>query len=142
MMIVAGVDIIGYAIGILSILLSILFYFQSQRRHRERLARLLDPHVVHQDLVRCRRRIARSSAGIYSILDPTKNTIEAFAIHHETIRAVLKYVLGVRSENFDNYDTLLEQAQDCFDNNRKEEGLKILDQVIILLAAEAKVLGE
>ena len=29
-----------------------------------------------------------------------------------------------------------------YKNNRKEEGLKILDQVIILLAAEAKVLGE
>ena len=139
------VDLIGYAIGIVSIVLSIIFYRRSQRKHKERLARLLDPHVVHQDLLRCRKKITHNIPTLMSFLhlsNPIDDGIQDLAILQQTIRNVQRYVLVVRSENYEQYDTLLAQALDNFQNGNGDEGIKTLDKAIVLLAAEAKVWGE
>ncbi len=136
-------DFIGYIIGLISIILSIVFYRRSQKKHRERLARLLDPHIIHQDLLRCRDKIASgSSKGWLRIFNQTNKGIEDLAILQQTIQNVQKYVLVVRSENYEQYDTLLAQALDYFENGANEEGIAILNKAIVLLAAEARVLGD
>jgi len=89
-------DFIGYIIGLISIIMSVVFYRRSQRKHRERLARLLDPHVIHQDLIRCRDKIA-SGSGLRRIIDRPDEGIEDLAILQQTIQNVQKYVLVVRS---------------------------------------------
>jgi|SRR6185295_15180711 len=137
--------LIGYALGILSIIVSFVLHRRAQSKHKERLARLLDPHVVLQNLVLCRNRIVPAPRSFRKLLrsgtSATKG-IHDLAVLHQTIRNVQKYVLVVRSESYEQYDTLLAQALDHLMNGNTEEGLKILDSAIILLAAEAKVLGE
>jgi len=142
---VESIDLIGYAIGIISIVLSIIFYRISQRKHKERLARLLDPHVFHQDLLRCREKISKDIPIYKKLLNFFHNNedgIQDLAILQQTIQNVQRYILVVRSENYEQYGTLLTQALDYFETGENDEGIKTLDKAIVLLAAEARVLGE
>jgi hypothetical protein len=140
------VDLIGYAIGVLSVVVSITLHLHSQKKHREQLARLLDPHVIHQDLVRCRKRILRKKVPLYlRISRPAMNGL--YGLHdlrilQHTIKNVQKYVLVVRSENYNEYERLLAEAVVFLRDGHPDKGLEVLDEAIALLAAEAKVLSD
>lgn len=134
---------IGYAIGVISVVLSVIFHRISQRRNRERLARLLDPHVIHQRLLRCRNAIHReNSTKVLHRLFARGTGVYELAVLHEVIRNVQKYVLVVRSEHYEQYDTLLAEAREYLQNGQSSEGLRVLNEALIRLEAEAKVLGE
>jgi hypothetical protein len=143
---IGRVDLIGYAIGLLSVLISIILYKRSQRKHKERLTRLLDPYVIHQDLLKCRERIRRGAPPkILQLLrrsDPSLYGLHDLRILQRTIRNVQKYILVVRSENYTEYERLLAEAMDFLTNGEPAQGIKVLDEAIALLAAEAKVLSE
>jgi hypothetical protein len=136
---------IGYVIGLASIAISITLHVRSNRRHRERLARLLDPHVIQQNLEKCRAKIESGSGSkVKRFLLPSAKTsgLHDLAVLHQTLRNVQKYVLVVRSESYTSYDTQLAEAVTLLKEGKTDDALSRLDEVIVRLSAEAKVLGE
>jgi hypothetical protein len=131
-------SLIGYAIGSLSIAISIILHIRSLRKQKERLVRLLDPHVIHQDLLTCRNRILsgkppwfyrivhRSDYALYGLHD--------LRILQQTIKNVQKYILVVRSENYNEYERLLAEALQFLRDGNSDKGIKLLDEAIALLA--------
>lgn len=145
-MVLPPFDYLGYAIGLLSIIISVILYKRSQKKHKERLARLLDPHIIHQDLLKCRQKIIRHNSkfigGFLKILQPSTDTLHELRILQQTIRNVQRYILVVRSENYEQYDRLLAEALEFLKGGEYQTGIQTLNEAIALLAAEARVMSE